>query len=211
VDAAVPKPAGEESLPWTAFSILCGITFVLSLCFYIPQIQTPFLLNGIGVHAPGSVGMVAGLANAAVVVGTLFFALVKRIGIRWIAPICFVCEAAGLAIMSQSTAMVPLCAGIALASFGAGLGLPTFLTTAMRLLPARKRGVGVGIWESSFWMGQFLSPVLVVPMTSLTGTLPHAIAVCSGAAGAFLLLLLCTGGRLLKTPKPQITLTQQLS
>jgi MFS family permease len=208
LDAAAPEAAGDDRLPWAAFSILCGITFVLSLCFYIPQIQTPFLLNGIGVHAPGSVGMVAGLANAAVVVGTLFFALVKQIGIRWIAPICFVCEAAGLAIMSQSTAMVPLCAGIVLASFGAGLGLPTFLTTAMRLLPARKRGAGIGIWESSFWMGQFLSPVLVVPITSLTGSLSHAIAACSASAGVFLLLLLFTGGRLLKTEGHQIAFTR---
>jgi MFS family permease len=198
--AAVPEAAEDDRLPWAAFSIVCGITFVLSLCFYIPQIQTPFLLNGIGVHAPGSVGMVAGLANAAVVVGTLFFAVVKRVGMRWIAPICFVCEAAGLAIMSQSTAMVPLCTGIVLASFGAGLGLPTFLTAAMRLLPARKRGIGIGIWESSFWMGQFLSPVLIVPMTLITGTLPHAIALCSGAAGVFLLLLLLLRGRFLKMP-----------
>jgi MFS family permease len=207
-DSAVPEVTGDARLPWAVFSILCGITFVLSLCFYVPQIQTPFLLNGIGVHAPGSVGMVAGLGNAAVVVGTLFFALIKRIGIRWIAPICFLCEAAGLAIMSQSAAMVPLCTGIALASFGAGLALPTFLTTAMRLLPARQRGVGIGIWESSFWMGQFLSPVLVVPITSLTGTLPHAIAACAGAAGVFLLLLLFMGGRFLKPQEPQIALIE---
>jgi len=113
-----------------------------------------------------------------------------------------------LAIMSQSTAMVPLCAGIVLASFGAGLGLPTFLTTAMRLLPARKRGAGIGIWESSFWMGQFLSPVLVVPITSLTGSLSHAIAACSASAGVFLLLLLFTGGRLLKTEGHQIAFTR---
>jgi len=198
VVAAVPEAAEDDRLPWAAFSLVCGITFVLSLCFYVPQIQTPFLLNGIGIHAPGSVGMVAGLANAAVVAGTLFFALVKRLGIGRIAPICFVCEAAGLAIMSQSTTMVPLCAGIVLASFGAGLGLPTFLTTAIRLLPARKRGIGIGIWESGFWMGQFLSPVLVVPLTSITGTLPHAIALCAGAAGAFFLLLLILRGRFLK-------------
>jgi hypothetical protein len=196
--AAAPEVVGGDRLPWAAFSLVCGITFVLSLCFYVPQIQTPFLLNGIGIHAPGSVGMVAGLANAAVVAGTLFFALVKRLGIGRIAPICFVCEAAGLAIMSQSTTMVPLCAGIVLASFGAGLGLPTFLTTAIRLLPARKRGIGIGIWESGFWMGQFLSPVLVVPLTSITGTLPHAIALCAGAAGAFFPLLLILRGRFLK-------------
>jgi MFS family permease len=182
--------AGESPFPLAAFSIVCVITFVLSLCFYIPQLQTPFLLNGIGVRAPSSVGLVAGLANGAVILGTLSFALAKRIGMRLIAPVCFLCEATGLAIMSQSTTMIPLCTGVLLASFGAGVGLPTFLNAAMRLLPAQRRGVGTGVWQSSFWLGQFLSPVLMVPMTSLTGTLPRAIAACSVAAAAFLGLLL---------------------
>jgi len=178
------------SLPMAPLLGVCGLTLILSTCFYVAQVQIPYLLNAIGTVAPSTVGVVSALTNAAVVAGTLCFAfLLRRRPVMVGGFLSFLLLALGLAVVSQSGQYVPLCIGLVIASFAGGLALPTFLNGAMALLNSEQRGLGTGMWQSSFWCGQFLSPVLVIAATGVTGSLSRAVMVFAAVSLLTLLVL----------------------
>lgn len=175
----------RSSLPVGKVLMVCLATFVLSICFYVAQIQIPYLLNALGPVSPSMVGIVSSLTNAAVVVGTLCFVGLRKMPFRLAGLLTFVLIALGLAIVGAAHGYGQLCTGLALASFAGGIALPTFLNGAMSLLSAEQRGLGTGMWQSSFWAGQFLSPIMVIALTAGTGSLWNAVTAC--AIGALVL------------------------
>lgn len=188
VRPAAASGYAPAALPKVPLLAVCGVTAVLSICFYVAQVQLPYLLNAIGAVAPSTVGMVSAMANAAVVAGTLCFAFLlrgrdPRVG----GGISFLLTAMGLAVVGMSSHYAPLCLGLVIASFAGGVALPTFLNAAMALLNPDQRGLGAGMWQSSFWAGQFLSPILVIAVTGATGRLAEAVLVFAGLALAALL------------------------
>ena len=166
-------------LPLAALAPICVTTLLLSLCFYVAQIQIPYLLNAIGTVSPTSVGLVSAMTNAAVVAGTLCFALTRRLSLRTTSMSCFVLIGLGLGLVSVSHTYGPLCAGLVITSFAGGIALPRLLTGTMAILGSEQRGSGAGLWQSSFWAGQFASPVLVIVLSSLAGGLSAAVGLCA--------------------------------
>jgi hypothetical protein len=77
--------------------------------------------------------------------------------------------------------------------------LPTLVTWAIATLPAAQRGTGTGLWMAASFLGQFLSPLVVLGLRHLTGSLSGAVLVY-GAACA-LAALVATGG--LAAVRPQ--------
>ena len=61
--------------------------------------------------------------------------------------------------------------------------LPTLITWAISTLPARLRGSGTGLWMAASFLGQFLSPLAVLGLRDLTGSLSKAILVYAIACG----------------------------
>jgi sugar phosphate permease len=67
--------------------------------------------------------------------------------------------------------------GAVIANYGAGMILPTLITWAIATLPAAQRGTGTGLWMAASFLGQFLSPLVVLGLRQLTGSLSGAILV----------------------------------
>lgn len=174
-----PAEAALGRLPWQPLIIICAATVILSLSFYAAQIQLPYLLNGLGPVAPSTVGLVSALTNSAVVCGSICFVLFRTVSLRTVGLLCFVLIAAGLGLTGAARGYTALCAGLVIVSFAGGIALPTFLNGAMALLNPLQRGTGAGVWQSSFWAGQFFSPILVIMLTQGAGGLSAAITVCA--------------------------------
>ncbi|MBB5730750.1 MFS transporter [Sphingomonas prati] len=170
---------GAGRLPLAILAPICATTLLLSLCFYVAQIQIPYLLNAIGTVSPTSVGLVSAMTNAAVVAGTLCFGLTRRLPLRTTNRLCFLLIGLGLGLISVSQTYGPLCVGLVITSFAGGIALPTLLNGAMAVLSSEQRGSGAGLWQSSFWAGQFASPILIIMLASFAGGLSAAVALCA--------------------------------
>ncbi|MGN7998965.1 MFS transporter [Sphingomonas sp. 22176] len=176
-----------EGHPLAPLAAICAATVVMSLAFYVAQIQTPFLLNALGPVAPSTVGMVSAMTNIAVVAGTACFPVLRRYPLSVTGLSTFMLLAAGLMIAAMATAHASLVAGLILTGFAGGIALPTLLNSVMALLSFAQRGQGAGLWQSSFWAGQFASPILVVVLADLAGSLQTAVALTAAVT-------LCLGG-----------------
>ena len=177
--------AMRSSMPIARLAAICAATLVLSLGFYVAQIQIPYLLNALGPVKPSSVGLRSAAAKVAVVVGTLLFAPLRRYPIGVIGTMCFAMVGLGLAMAGWATGYAVLATGLVIASLAGGIALPTFLNGAMALLPGERRAQGAGLWQSSFWAGQFLSPIMVIALTGFVGTLGLAVVFCGAGALVF--------------------------
>jgi MFS family permease len=62
----------------------------------------------------------------------------------------------------------------------AGMTIPCLVAWALGSLPMEHRGRGMGLWSTSFFIGQFVSPLVVSLLRSLTGGLLPAVATFGG-------------------------------
>lgn len=196
--ATLVSDEAMPALPIARLSILCAATVILSLGFYVAQIQIPYLLNGIRPVTPSTVGLMSAATNAAVVLGTLCFTRLRHRSVGTIGALCFALLALGLGLAGAATSYATLAAGLLVASLAGGIALPTFLNGAMAMLPPARRGQGTGLWQSSFWAGQFASPIMVIALTGAAGGLGRAVmavAVAALALGIIASALIDAAGR----------------
>ncbi|RNF34948.1 MFS transporter [Paracoccus methylarcula] len=144
-----------------------GLTFVI---FYAVPTQVPYHLQGLGLVDPRNAGLVMGAMMFAAAIMSVVSGLIRpRLG-RIGTPVSgYLALGAGFAGLSIGHSL-PF-AMVSTAMIGAGLGLcmPTFITTALNVAPARRRGLVTGLITSAIFLGQFLSPLASQPLVTHLG------------------------------------------
>jgi MFS family permease len=161
-----PEPPFRPSLLF----FICGITLITAIAFYVLPVHMPFLLNGLGVFSPGTIGLIASLAAAMKMLGTLIFHRLNIIGftIPRLLTLSFACSGLGL-VMAATPTMNEVVIGVLINGVGGGMLLPTLLSWNMRTLPVERRGLGTGIWTASFFLAQFVNPIVVLKLAGVAG------------------------------------------
>jgi MFS family permease len=176
--------AASESIPfrWGKLIWICTVTVFAMTAFLVTVVQTGFLLTERGVTAPQRIGIYQGVASLANPLGALLFGLLP-----WRTQskltLAFALLSTGFFVIALLPGWRSLVCGAAIANLGAGMILPTLITWAISTLPARLRGSGTGLWMAASFLGQFLSPLVVLGLRDLTGSLSKAILVYAIACG----------------------------
>ncbi|WP_234439139.1 MFS transporter [Streptomyces sp. NRRL B-3229] len=187
--AAEEAAAGQRTSSTGGLSAICLLTVFVGLVFNAVPSQTAYLVNDLGVQSTGLIGLVSAIASAASVTGCAIFASMIGRPERRLPMIFLLCGAGSLAIdLAHDFGFLLL--GTFLNSLGTGLLLPTMLTWAMSGLDRRNRGGGSGLWAGSFFLGQFLCPIVMNSLESRTGSLHTAFGAVGLASGAAAILLL---------------------
>ncbi|CAL9377553.1 hypothetical protein SUDANB1_00998 [Streptomyces sp. enrichment culture] len=180
----------KRTFPFRRLAGICGLTVFGALVFYTVPVEMSFLLDDLGVTATSVIGAATATASAATVAGAITFTkLPGAPGPRL--PLVFALCAAGFAVMWLANSAPLLIAGAVLNCLGTGLLLPSLLTIAMAKLDFADRGRGTGLWTASFFMGQFICPLMLIAVASAVGTLAAAVGLLGlasavVAAGLFL-------------------------
>lgn len=181
--------AGEGG--WGALAAPALTTLLASVAFYVVVIQLPFLLAARGYAAPGQIGLGAALAAAAVPLGSVLFRVLARREVAARMALSFALSAAGFLLMARQTDYAGTLAGAFINGVGSGLALPTLLTWATGGGDAHHRGRSTGAWNTAFFLGQFLSPI-VFAMLSLAPGADVALQLLAGASALAFLASLAT-------------------
>lgn len=144
-----------------------GLTFVI---FYAVPTQLPYHLRNEGMTDPRAAGIVMGAMMFSAAVMSVISGWIRpwlgRIGTPVTGYLSLAAGFGGLAI-GHSLGLVM----VSTALIGAGLGfcMPTFITTALNVTPARHRGLITGLITAAIFLGQFLSPLASQPLTTHLG------------------------------------------
>jgi len=159
------KHAEESSFPVWTLLLLFGLAAVYMTCYYFIPAQFPFYLKyELGANALQT-GMT--LAFVSFSIGSwamLFHRIRKFIPAPWLAVISLTCICIGFQILSMFGSWIGIGVGIFIAGMGLGTLGPNITTWSLAIAPERLRGRVTGSIAASFFVGQFLSPVLAKPM-----------------------------------------------
>ena len=179
------EPRVNRPFPWRPLAGTCALTVFGAVLFYTVQVEMAFLLDDMGVTASGLIGLASAVSSAAIVIGAVVFAKAGRAPQAWL-PTAFGLCALGFAVIWLAPDPLVLTLGAVINCFGGGVMLPSLLTLAMSKLEFADRGRGTGLWTGSFFLGQFLCPLVALALTSAVGSLANALGMLAlaGAVGA---------------------------
>lgn len=177
---SISKDDRRNNLPsdrwvWAKLSYICTITFVGAIAFFTVQVELGFLLNQRGINSTQSIGTAIALGAGMVMVGALLIRRLHHLGVPLLLTIGFSLAGAGFMTMGNAISYAGVVFGVLIHGLGAGFLLPTLVTWAMRILSFEQRGRGSGAWNSSFFLGQFACPFVVLAVMTKASTLGAAI------------------------------------
>ena len=152
-----------------------GMFLVMILFFIYP---TNFALTASGTLSEVGVTLtMVGLDVVAFLVGLVFGAMMKRFSaqMKYIAPLGF---AAGYLCQAVGGSLVWLLLGSAFIGIANGIGVP-YLNTIGSVKAGKEAATTVmPLLSAALYLGQFLSPLIVSPASTATGTSPYVIGIC---------------------------------
>ena len=164
--------------------------FFVMVLFYMMPTQMPYLIvNTLGGNAQ-TVGFIIASSMVFTALTSMQYARIKtRFSFIQIYASTFMLFGMGLFIISQVNVISTLF--IATVPIGMAFGMLFVNTNAWFLsrVPAHKRGKAAGILTSSFFLGQFASPILFEPIVSAYGIQTLFLLVSGVAMGVAIVLL----------------------
>lgn len=182
--ATTHRQASNPPFPLRAIGSILAITLAAALLFYTLMLQIGAVLEAVGVTSPAVIGAVGAAANLGVVLGSLLFRRLPSASPKLLLTIGFALTAAGYIGVGTSMTFWPVAILAVVASIGGGVLLPTLLTWVLRVLPPFARGRGTGLWTGTFFLGQFIAPVLSLALADATGGLQATLTLLGWAAAA---------------------------
>ncbi|MFN4095836.1 MAG: MFS transporter [Sphingomonas sp.] len=185
--ATAPAAAGKAQ----GIAMLVAITFGIGMLFYTLIVQLGPVIEATGVTSPATIGLAGAAANLGVMAGSMLFGRLKGWSGETLLSIGLPLVALGYVgiALSENFALTAACAVVI--SIGNGLMLPTMLAWVLRRLPPETRGRGTGVWTGSFFLAQFVAPIVAVALSGVLGGLSgvflfYAAAAAIGAGVALL-------------------------
>lgn len=187
------RPTGK--LPLSLIATLCGVTFLAAIVYFAYTLHFSLVLDTIGIKDRAKIGNYSAIVSMGAPVGALLYRLFAQQTIRMQLAAMGLLYTVGFV----GTALAPNEIGVLVAAFiaqmGVGMTFPVLMPWSLAQLPADVRGRGMGFWTTSFFLGQFVSPLVLSGIRGLSGGLLNAYLVIG------LVCLTITVGNLLLAKK----------
>ncbi len=167
--------------------------FFAMVLFYMLPTQLPYLIIETLHGKPSTIGLVIATAMIFNALTSRQYAKLKaRFSYVHIYIMTFIFFGIGLFIISQAHTIAQLFYSTAFIGIGFGLILVNTNSWFLAKVPAQKRGKASGVLASSFFLGQFSSPLLLQPIVHIYG-IQGLFLIVSGIALTTALILFLKG------------------
>ncbi|HIK16630.1 MAG TPA: MFS transporter [Leptolyngbyaceae cyanobacterium M33_DOE_097] len=184
-----------EVFPW----LIAGLTYLAALLsqivFYLIPVQLPFYLKQLVNATASQSGLAIALATLLSAASAIAYKQIKaRLSFIGIYAIAFLSMAVGYFFISISQTYIMVLVGLAIAGGGLGLLMPNMNVCLTSVTPVSLRGRVLGGLTTAFFLGQFVSPILSQPLSSVAG-LDLTYRLASGVTAAMGAIALGLGWR----------------
>lgn len=151
------------------------ITLGSAILYFLEPLQISLVFSQLGLTSSSQIGIATAMAGVGVPLGAWLYgrSAKQRIDRQFLLFYAIF----GFGLLFIAVARNPL-AGVAagfVAQIGNGMLIPLMLAWMMKTLPAPHRATGIGIWHTFFFLGMFISPVLMNMLNGVTGSLQHSL------------------------------------
>lgn len=169
-----PPPAAAEAQAGTASPRVPGVIWLVFasvmlmwILFFIIPIQIPFYLKSLGVEQNSLIGLAVASSTLFSAVASFFYARLKaRLSFAMLFSMGFGLMAVAFVVVALAQSYALVVCGLLLAGMGMGLLIPNANVLVMQLAPPAVRGREIGKLTTFWFLGQFVSPLVLLPFIS---------------------------------------------
>ncbi|HSM80114.1 MAG TPA: MFS transporter, partial [Nodosilinea sp.] len=173
-----------EPVPWALLGTTFAIALLTQIVFYMIPVQIPFYLQQLSGANASQSGLAIALATLAAASSSLGYQQLKaRFSFAALYALAFGLMGVGYGVISQATSYGVVLVGLAIAGLGLGIFTPNMTVSLTASTPTALRGRILGGLTTSFFLGQFFSPLASQPLSQQIG-----LAATYALAGALMLL-----------------------
>jgi MFS family permease len=159
----IQASSGNKS-PGLIWFVFVNVMLMWIMFFIIP-IQIPFHLKEIGVESNGLIGIaIASSTFFSAVSAITYGKLSKYLNFKQVFIIGYLTMAAAFLVLAYGNSYAMVLLAMLLAGLGMGVMIPNANVWVMHLAPVEIRGKEIGRLTTFWFMGQFLSPLLLLPL-----------------------------------------------
>ncbi len=141
---------------------------IMWILFFIIPVQIPFYLKSIGIEKNTLIGIAIASTTFFSVISSLSFSRIKdRLSYQQVFGIGYLLMALSFASIAYGGSYAMVMLGMLLAGLGMGLMIPNANVWVMQLAPEQIRGQEIGRLTTFWFMGQFLSPIILLPFLNI--------------------------------------------
>ncbi|HEY5223034.1 MAG TPA: MFS transporter [Microbacteriaceae bacterium] len=203
-DGQEKKVAKLAPVPWSKLVLPTLVAFFGGIVFYTLIVELPYVLAGEGVTATAIIGAVTAVASLVTAIGAFTFRYIAKRGVGILLPLALVLAGVGQLIVGFAPIVPVIIIGAVIAGFGTGILLPTMVTWSIARLGYEQRGRGTGLFTGAMFLGEFVTPLVVLALTAAAGSLGGAIAIVGGVAVVVCIVLAIVVRRF---PQPSLIVT----
>ena len=142
-------------------------TMIMWIIFFLIPVQLPFLMKDIGIESNTLIGAAIALSTASSAVSSISFSRIKgRFTFLSIFCVGYLLMALGYMVISQAHSYSLILAAMLISGLGIGLMIPNTNLWVMKIAPAAIRGKEIGKLTMFWFFGQFISPIVLLPITN---------------------------------------------
>jgi MFS family permease len=155
-DAVIKSPP----IIWLVFFNI----MLMWVMFFIIPVQIPFYLKTIGVEKNALIGIAIASTTLFSAISSFSFSKIKdKLSFRQIFGIGYLLMALGFGSIAIGNTYAMVMIGMLLSGLGMGLMIPNANVWVMQLAPPEIRGKEIGRLTTFWFMGQFISPIVLLP------------------------------------------------
>jgi MFS family permease len=149
------------SLTW----LLIINTMIMWILFFILPVHLPFFLKSLGVEKNALIGIAVAVSTLFSAVSSFSYAKMKgRFSYYSIFFMGYLIMAIGLLLTSMASNYLWVLLAMMFSGFGIGMMIPNTNLWIMQITPPAIRGKEIGKLTMFWFMGQFLSPIITLPL-----------------------------------------------
>ncbi len=140
-------------------------TMFMWIVFFLIPVQIPFYLKAMGAEKNSLIGAAIAASTAFSAISSFSYSKIKsRFGFLSVFAIGYFLMAAGFVCISISHSYLLVIIAMMLSGLGMGMMIPNTNMWVMKIVPPEIRGKEIGKLTTFWFLGQFLSPIIIFPV-----------------------------------------------
>jgi MFS family permease len=160
-------------------------TMLMWIIFFLIPVQIPFHLKAMGIEKNSLTGAAIAMSTAFSALSSFSYSKIKnRFSFLTIFSMGYLLMAAGYICVSVSESYLLIVIAMMLSGLGMGMMIPNTNMWVMKIAPPAIRGKEIGKLTTFWFLGQFLSPIIIFPLLNVL-----SLSTTFMLAAGFLLLM----------------------
>jgi hypothetical protein len=166
-----------KTFPWSTVLWISFVTLITSVIYYVFIIHFSLMLTANGIKDEGTIGIISSIVSLTVPLGAYIYKRLSTRSIYFLLLLIYVIMGIGYIGISALHEEKLIIIAAFIQQTAVGMTVTTLVGWALMNLPAEHRGLGMGIWGASFFIGQFVNPLVIGSINHFTGGILKTVTV----------------------------------